>query len=55
MNSHNIKVEDISNVSFDTIRGVADIRYFDAQQITLNHRVEQEINHTFCDENHGGR
>ena len=58
-NPHDIKMEEISNVSFDTIKGVADIRYFDAQQNTLNHRVEQEINHSFRDDNdvhmEGGR
>lgn len=45
MNPHDIKMEDISNVFFDTITGVSTMRYFNAQQIALDHRVEErEIN-----------
>lgn len=50
MNPHDTKMEDISNVFFAMTRGVANMRYFKAQQITLNHRVEQEIYHTFHDD-----
>ena len=37
MNPHNIDMEDISNVLFDTITGVSNMRYFNAPQIVHDH------------------
>ena len=42
MNSHDIIMEDIFNVSFDTIIGMSNMRYINAQQTTLNHCAEKK-------------
>lgn len=45
MNPHDIQTQDISSVYFDPITRVSNIRYLNAQQISLDHRVkEREIN-----------
>ena len=41
MNPHDITMEDISNVFFDTITRVSNMRYFNAQQIVLDRQVEE--------------
>lgn len=40
MNPHNIELEDISNVFFDMVLGVSNMRYFKSQ----------EMAHDYCDE-----
>jgi hypothetical protein len=42
MNPTNIDVGDISNVFFDTISGVANMRYFNAQQLVVDRREEEQ-------------
>ena len=45
MNPHDIVMEDISSVFFDTIMRLWNMRYLKAQEITLNHPCEErEIN-----------
>lgn len=41
VNPHNMKMDDISSMFCDTIYKVFNMRYFDVQQIVLNHRVEE--------------
>jgi hypothetical protein len=44
MNLHDIVMEGISSVFFDTITRLSNMRYFKAQEITPNHqRQEREI------------
>lgn len=49
MNPTSIDMEHDSNVSFDIISGVANIRYFDAQQLAVD-REEREINRELRDD-----
>ena len=45
MNPHDIQMEDIPDVVFDTITGESNMRYFNAQQIAIDNREEErEIN-----------
>ena len=42
MLSHaNIDMKDISNVFFDTIQGISNMRYFNAQQLMAEHWEEE--------------
>lgn len=41
MNPHDIEMEDISNVYFDTILGVSNMRQFKAQETVDDHQVEE--------------
>lgn len=53
MNPHDIEMGDILDVFFDTITGISTMRYFNAQQIALEHRAEeQEIDQAQCEETH---
>lgn len=47
MNPTNIHMEDISNVFFDTIIGVANMRYYNAQQLkgVIERRSKRSIVH----------
>lgn len=42
MNPYNIEMKDISNVFFDTIIRVSDMSFFNAQELTLAHRLEEQ-------------
>ena len=42
MNPSNIDMEDVSNVFFNTIWGVANMRYFHAQQLVVHRREEEQ-------------
>lgn len=45
MNTTSIGMEDIFNILFDTISGVANMHCFNAQQLAVDHREEErEIN-----------
>ena len=49
MNPHGIEMEDISNHFFDTVSGVSNMRYFESQQIALDHcNEEREVNFVLC-------
>lgn len=41
MGPTNIDMENISNVFFDSILGVVNMRYFNVQQITMDHQEEE--------------
>ena len=41
INPHDITMEDISNVFFGNITRVSNMRYFNVQQIVLDHQVEE--------------
>ena len=41
MNPHNIDMEDISNVFFDSIPRLVNMRYLKSQQITIEHADEK--------------
>lgn len=38
---YNIKMEDISNGFFNTIKGMSNLRYFNVQHVALDHRMEK--------------
>lgn len=51
MNPHDIDMEDISNVFFDTMSRVTNMRYLKSQQIAFEHGDEKEaINRVLCKE-----
>lgn len=46
MNAYCIEMEEISNNFFDTMMGVSNMRYFNAQGLMFENRAEdREINH----------
>lgn len=42
MNPYNIEIKDISNVFFNTIMGVSNMSFFNAQGLTLAHLLEEQ-------------
>jgi len=51
MNPHDTQMKDISNVFFDSITNVSNMRYIHAQQTSVDHWVEERnINLTFHDD-----
>lgn len=51
MNPMDIDMEDVSNIFFDTIMGVENTSYFNAQHLVVDHWVEEcEINRALRDD-----
>lgn len=49
MNPHDIEIEDIFNIFFDTMLGVTNVCYFKSQQLVFDrHTKEREINRALC-------